>query len=73
MAAPDPDEPRTFITKMVLSDDTRATISTLATGWEDAVQKSLGVVPRANDGATLEAWTDEVRRWKLVGGQLVWS
>ena len=73
MAAPDPDKPRTFITKMVLDDTTRATISTLATGWEDAAQKALGVVPRASDGATLEAWTDEVRRWRLVAGQLVWS
>lgn len=73
MAAADPDEPRTFITKMVLGDDTRATISTLATSWDDAVQRSLGVVPRATDGATLEAWTDEVRRWRLVAGQLVWS
>ena len=73
MAATDPDEPRTFITKIVLDDITRATVSTLATGWEDAVQKALGVVPRADSGATLEALSDEVRDWQLVAGQLVWS
>lgn len=74
MAATNPDEPRTFITKMVLAPDTRVTISTLATGWDEAARKAFTVAAGAiREGATLDPLTDEVRDWRMVGATLVWS
>lgn len=74
MAAPDPDEPRTFITKMVLDETTRVTISTLAATFDEAARKAFVVAAGAiREGATLDALTDEVRDWRMIGATLVWS
>lgn len=75
MAATDPDEPRTFITKIVLDDTTRVTVSTLATDWTHAARRALYAVDgtRATEGVTMEGLTGEARDWKLVDGTVVWS
>jgi hypothetical protein len=75
MAAAEPHPSRTFITKIVLDDTTRVTVSTLAADWTHAVRRSVFAVDgtRCYEGTTMRPTTGEVRDWKLVDGAVVWS